>query len=88
MMNEKTSILDNYKHGQAIYRMFEPHFERWMTENDKVKFIEKSVAAMGGTLAQLDADIETGVRNGYSEGFQINFFHEQLGPAKGRNNAQ
>lgn len=63
--------MENLKHGAVIAAFFEGHYESWMSDNDKRELVETLLRQAGKTLGDLDAEIETGVRNGYPVEFQL-----------------
>ena len=72
MENQPTlDILANYKHGRAIELFFEGMFESWMDDQDKAEFILLSLQQSGKTLSDVNEEIETGIKNGYSISQQL-----------------
>lgn len=54
------------KHLKVIEDMLSGFHEPWMDSADKAQMNQELLKATGLTLEQLDADIETGVQNGFS----------------------
>ena len=50
---------------------FEGMFESWMDDQDKAEFILLSLQQSGKTLSDVNEEIETGIKNGYSIAQQL-----------------
>lgn len=59
------------KHQQAIEAMLANFHASWMNADDKAEMNRELLNAVGKTMEELDADIETGVQNGYSVETQL-----------------
>lgn len=59
------------KHEAALNQMFEMLYERWMSQEDKDFVKSELLKSMGVTMEQLDEDLETGVKNGFSVEIQL-----------------
>lgn len=66
------------RYGDQIARLFDAMFEDWMDESDRNEFVSKVLSANGITLAELDAQIQTGVDHGFPANEQIGFLIEYL----------
>lgn len=71
------------KHERTINEVLEHVFktmeEPWMNENDKVeirKLVMAEMASLGVTMEVFDAQIEEGVRNGYTSEQQLSAIRE------------
>ncbi|MDK9790620.1 hypothetical protein [Vibrio sp. D431a] len=68
------------KHKATIDSIFECFFESWMDEDDKKNFVDCFLNQSGKTMADLDNDIEIGIRNGYSVEQQVSLIKMVIKP--------
>jgi hypothetical protein len=59
------------KHEASLNQIFEMLYEPWMSQEDKDYVKSELLKSMGVTMEQLDEDLETGVKNGFSVEVQL-----------------
>lgn len=59
------------KHEASLNQIFEMLYEPWMSQEDKDYVKSEFLKSMGVTMEQLDEDLETGVKNGFSVEIQL-----------------
>ncbi len=74
------------KHEISINQIFEMLYESWMNQEDKDYVKTELLKNMGVTMEQLDEDLETGVKNGFSVEVQLELIRKFI--SKKRKQAQ
>ena len=59
------------KYHDAVMLTFEPLFESWMNESDKLEFVTECLATQGLTIAASSDQIQVGIDNGYPVWYQV-----------------
>lgn len=70
------------RYGDHIAQMFDAQFEDWMDDSDRNWFVHECLVRAGVTLSKIDADIQTGVDNGYSADEQVRMMVAAIQQAK------
>ncbi|MEJ6520622.1 hypothetical protein PQI64_12770 [Shewanella bicestrii] len=71
-------ILSQLKHKDAIEQFFELFFDDGMCDEFKIQFVYSCLNLMGKEIIDFDNDLQTGVDNGYSIGFQLQMVKELI----------
>jgi hypothetical protein len=67
------------KHEASLNQIFEMLYEPWMSQDDKDYVKSELLKSMGVTMEQLDEDLETGVKNGFSVEIQLELIRKFIG---------
>lgn len=59
------------KYEKQINELFELLHEDWMTDKDKIELQYETLKSIGKTMEDLSAEIEVGVKNGFSPEVQM-----------------